>query len=189
MDQTESQWLRVEGKTLGIVGFGRIGKEVAKRAIAFEMKVLAYDVSPSSLTGAAGIGVEASGADRSALEKLMRLSDFVTVHVPSSPETHHMFGDKEFSLMKKGAVIVNASRGGVIDESALLKAINDGRIGGAGLDVFEDEPPKSLDLVKSPKVVCTPHIGAQTAEAQEAAGEIISTKIIEAFKKKGAGGK
>jgi D-3-phosphoglycerate dehydrogenase len=92
-------------------------------------------------------------------------------------------------MMKKNAIVINASRGEVIDESALLKAINENRIGGAGLDVFEHEPPKPLDLVKSPKVVCTPHIGAQTAEAQEAAGEIISAKIIDAFKKKGFGGR
>jgi D-3-phosphoglycerate dehydrogenase len=192
----EGKWLKgtlagfeLRGKTLGIVGFGRIGKEVAKRAIAFEMKVLAYDVSATSLASAREIGVEPLGTDRGALEKVIRTSDVITIHVPSLPETNHMFGEKEFSLMKKSALVINASRGEVIDESALLKAITENRIGGAGLDVFEHEPPRTLDLVKSAKVVCTPHIGAQTAEAQEAAGEIISAKIIDLFKKKGLGGR
>jgi D-3-phosphoglycerate dehydrogenase len=100
-----------------------------------------------------------------------------------------MFSTKEFAMMKKNAIVINASRGEVLDESALLNAINDNRIGGAGLDVFEHEPPSTVNLIKSPKVVCTPHIGAQTVEAQEAAGEIISAKIIDVFKKKGLGGR
>jgi D-3-phosphoglycerate dehydrogenase len=192
----EGKWLKgslsgfeLRGKSLGIVGFGRIGREVAKRAIAFEMKVLAYDVLASSLASAKEIGVEPVGTDRSSFEKLIRTSDIITIHVPALPETNHMFGEKEFAMMKKNALVINASRGEVIDESALLKAISENRIGGAGLDVFEHEPPANLALVKSLKVVCTPHIGAQTAEAQEAAGEIISAKIIDAFKKKGFGGR
>jgi D-3-phosphoglycerate dehydrogenase len=179
----------LRGKTLGIVGFGRIGREVAKRALAFEMRVIAYDVLAASLASAKEMGVEPAGANRGALEKLIKTSDIITIHVPSLPETRHMFGEKEFAIMKKNAVVINASRGEVIDESALLKAIDQGRIGGAGLDVFEHEPPKTLELVKSPKVVCTPHIGAQTIEAQEAAGDIISAKIIDVFKRKEAGGR
>ena len=192
----EGKWLKssltgfeLRGKTLGVVGFGRIGKEVAKRAIAFEMRVLAYDVLASSLASAKEIGVEPVGTNRDDFEKLIRTSDIITIHVPVLPETNHMFGAKEFAMMKKNTIVINASRGEVIDESAMLNAINENRIGGAGLDVFEHEPPVNLNLVKSPKVVCTPHIGAQTAEAQEAAGEIISAKIIEAFKKKGFGGR
>lgn len=176
--------LELRGKTLGIVGFGRIGREVAKRAIAFEMKVLAYDVLSQSLADAKTLEVEVVGSNRTAFEKLIKSSDIVTIHVPSLPETRHMFGEKEFSMMKQGAIVINAARGGIIDEPALLKALKDGKIGGAGLDVFEEEPPKNIDLIKSSNVVCTPHIGAQTVEAQESAGNIVSTKIIEAFKKK-----
>jgi len=187
----EGKWLKhtlvgseLRGKILGIVGFGRIGREVARRAIAFEMKAQAYDVLSASLESASRMGVEAVGSNRTALERLVRTSDYITIHVPALPETHHMFGEKEFALMKRNAVVINASRGGVIDESALSKAIKDGKIGGAGLDVFEEEPPKNLNLVRLPNVVCTPHIGAQTNEAQEAAGEIISAKIMELLQKK-----
>jgi D-3-phosphoglycerate dehydrogenase len=175
----------LRNKTLGIVGFGRIGREVAKRAISFEMKVLAFDTLPQSLADAKKLGVEAIGSNRAAFERLMKNSDFITIHVPSLPETHHMFGEKEFSLMKRNVVLINAARGGIIDESAMLKALKDGRIRGIGLDVFEEEPPKNTDLIKSPNVVCTPHIGAQTVEAQESAGNMISAKIIEAFRKEG----
>lgn len=187
----EGKWIKhsltgfeLRGKRLGIVGFGRIGKEVAKRALSFEMKVTAYDVAASSLTGAKQMGAETVAASRKGFEELLKASDIITIHVPVLPETRNMFGEKEFALMKKGAVMINASRGGILDESALLKAIKEGKVAGAGLDVFETEPPKNLDLVKLQNVVCTPHIGAQTAEAQDLAGDIISTKIIDIFKKK-----
>jgi D-3-phosphoglycerate dehydrogenase len=179
----------LRNKTLGIVGFGRIGREVAKRAISFGMKVLAFDTLSQSLSDAKKLGVEAVGTDRASFERLIKGSDIITVHVPSLPETHHMFGEKEFTLMKRGAVLINAARGGIIDESALLKVLKDGKIGGVGLDVFEEEPPRNMDLIKLPNAVCTPHIGAQTTEAQESAGNIISTKIVEAFKKEGRRGR
>ena len=187
----EGKWLKhtltgfeLRGKRLGIVGFGRIGREVAKRALSFEMKVSAYDVAPPSLTGAKEMGAQTVAASRKGFEELLKTSDIITIHVPSSPETRNIFGEKEFALMKKNAIIINASRGGIVDESALLKAIKEGKIGGAGLDVFETEPPKSLDLVKLQNVVCTPHIGSQTVEAQDLAGDIISTRIIDIFKKR-----
>jgi D-3-phosphoglycerate dehydrogenase len=179
----------LRNKILGIVGFGRIGREVAKRAVSFEMKVLAFDTLPQSLSDAKKLGVEAVGSDRASFEKLIKSSDFLTIHVPLLPETRHMFSEKEFGLMKRGVVLINAARGGIVDESALLKALKDGKIGGVGLDVFEEEPPKNVDLIKLSNVVCTPHIGAQTVEAQESAGNIISEKIIEAFKKEGRKGR
>lgn len=186
----EGKWIKhlltgfeLRGKRLGIVGFGKIGRAVAKRALSFEMKVTAYDVAPSSLAGAKEMGVETAAAGRKGFEELLKTSDMITIHVPMLPETRNMFGEKELALMKKGAVLINASRGGIVDESALLKAIKEGRIGGAGLDVYETEPPKSFDLVKLQNVVSTPHIGAQTAEAQDLAGDIIATKIIDIFKK------
>jgi D-3-phosphoglycerate dehydrogenase len=147
------------------------------------MKVLAFDTVPQSLTDAKKLGVEALGTNRMAFEKLIKSSDFITIHVPSLPETHHMFGEKEFALMKRGVVLINAARGGIIDESSLLNAVQEGKVGGVGLDVFEEEPPKNTDLIKLSKVVCTPHIGAQTVEAQELAGNIIAAKMIEALKK------
>jgi D-3-phosphoglycerate dehydrogenase len=188
----EGKWIKhqltgfeLRGKHLGIVGFGKIGRAVAKRALSFEMKATAYDVAPSSLTGAKEMGVGVAAAGRKGFEELLKTSDIVTIHVPMLPETRNMFGEKELALMKKGAVLINASRGGIVDESALLKAIKDGKLGGAGLDVFETEPPKNLELVKLQNVVCTPHIGAQTAEAQDLAGEIIASKIIDIFKSGG----
>ncbi len=179
----------LRNKTLGIVGFGRIGREVAKRAISFDMKVLAFDTLPQSLTDAKELGVEAVGTNRMAFEKLIKNSDFVTIHVPSLPETHHMFAQKEFALMKQGAVLINAARGGIIDENSLLKALENGKIRGAGLDVYEEEPPKNIALIRLSTVVCTPHIGAQTTEAQESAGNIVVGKIVEALKKEGRSGR
>jgi len=187
----EGKWLKhtltgseLRGKRLGIVGFGRIGREVAKRALSFEMKVSMYDVAPSQFKGAEEMGVETVATNRKGFEELLKTSDIITVHVPLLPETRNMFGEREFALMKKSAMIINASRGGIVDESALLKALRAGKIGGAGLDVFETEPPKNLDLIRLSNVVCTPHIGGQTTEAQDLAGDMISTKLIDIFKKK-----
>jgi len=187
----EGKWLKhtltgfeLRGRRLGIVGFGRIGREVAKRALSFEMKVSTYDVASSSYAGAKEMGAETVAASRKGFEELLRTSDIITIHVPLLPETRKMFGEREFALMKKSAIIINASRGGIVDESALLNALKERKLGGAGLDVFETEPPKNLDLIKLQNVVCTPHIGAQTTEAQDLAGDIISTKIIDIFKKR-----
>lgn len=187
----EGKWLKhtltgfeLRGRRLGIVGFGRIGREVAKRALSFEMKVSTYDVASSSYAGAKEMGAETVATSRKGFEELLKTSDIITIHVPLLPETRNMFGEREFALMKKSAIIINASRGGIVDESALLKALKEGKLGGAGLDVFETEPPKNLDLMKFQNVVSTPHIGAQTTEAQDLAGDIISTKIIDIFKKR-----
>jgi D-3-phosphoglycerate dehydrogenase len=187
----EGKWIKhaltgfeLRGKRLGIVGFGKIGREVAKRALSFEMKVSTYDVASSSFTDAKEMGIETVAASRKGFEELLRTSDIITLHVPLLPETHNMIGEKEFALMKRNAMVINASRGGIVDESALLRAITEGRLSGAGLDVYETEPPKNLDLIRLPNVVCTPHIGAQTTEAQDLAGDIISKKITEIFKKK-----
>ena len=121
-------------KVLGVVGFGRIGSEVAKRAKSFEMKILAYDPFLSKEV-AANIGVEIAE-----LKKVLQESDYITVHTPLTDETRHMISDEQFSLMKKGVRIINCARGGIIDEPALVKAIIEGKVSGAGMDVFESEP-------------------------------------------------
>ena len=189
----EGKWIKKEllgrelnGKTLGIVGFGRIGQEVAKRALAFNMKVLAYDVIGELAKKAEELGVEFVGTTKEALYKLLKESDIITLHVPLLPSTYHMIGRDEISLMKNGAVIINTSRGGIIDEKALYEALKEGKIAAAALDVFENEPPTdvSLKLAQLPNVVATPHIGASTEEAQRKAATIIAQKIIDYFSSK-----
>ncbi len=178
----EGRWLKGEmmgfelkGKTLGIVGLGRIGSRVGALAKAFGMKILVYDVIqlPEQLIKS----LEAQVVD---LDTLLSNSDFVTLHVPLTPETKHMMNRERFARMKKGAYLVNASRGEVVDEEALYSALKEGWLAGAALDVFEHEPPTS-EAVKLPNVVCTPHIGAQTVEAQDAAGELLAEKVIKAL--------
>jgi D-3-phosphoglycerate dehydrogenase len=148
-------------KTLGIVGFGRIGREVAMRAKSFGMKVLAYDPYLSREV-AESIGVEVVE-----LKELLNNSDYITVHTPLTEETKHMISTDEFALMKKGVRIINCARGGIIDEAALVNAIKQGRVAGAALDVFEKEPiPPDYELLKLDNVVVTCHLGASTEEAQ-----------------------
>jgi D-3-phosphoglycerate dehydrogenase len=112
------------------------------------------------------------------LKEMLQRSDIVTVHVPLTPQTHHMIGEEEIQLMKKGAYLINTSRGAIVDERALLEALKSAKLTGAALDVYEEEPPKDLTLIKMPNVVCTPHIGAQTEETQKAAATLIAEKII-----------
>jgi len=178
----EGRWLKGEmmgielkGKTLGIVGLGRIGSRVGALAKAFGMKILVYDVIqlPEQL-------IKSLDAQVVDLDTLLSQSDFVTLHVPLTPETRHMMNRERLAKMKKGSYLINASRGEVVDEKALYEALKDGWLAGAALDVFEQEPPTS-EVVKLPNVVCTPHIGAQTVEAQDAAGEMLAEKVINAL--------
>lgn len=152
--------VEVYGKTLGIVGLGRIGTEVAKRALSFGMKVLAYDPFLSA-DRAKDLGIELVD-----LKTIYKNADYITVHTPLTDETKHMISDKEFALMKKSVRLVNCARGGIIDEEALVNAIEAGNVAGAAFDVFEQEPPKNSRLSKLDKVVLTPHLGASTEEAQ-----------------------
>lgn len=156
--------IELQGKTLGVIGIGRIGQAVAKRAMCLGMKVLAYDkyVKESPLPGVKMVS----------LEELLRESDFVTLHIPPDP-TGPVIGAREIAMMKDGAFLINCARGGVVDEKALLEALNSGKLAGAGLDVFEEEPPKNMELLRHPKVTLTPHIGAQTHEAQARIGDEI----------------
>ncbi|OGL50541.1 MAG: phosphoglycerate dehydrogenase, partial [Candidatus Schekmanbacteria bacterium RIFCSPHIGHO2_02_FULL_38_11] len=147
-------------KTLGIIGMGRIGSLVAQRAKGIEMKVIAFDPFLSKESA------QKLNIPLVTLEELLKISDFITIHATATEQTKHLINEKAFSQMKKGVKIVNCSRGSIIDEKALLKALQDGKISGAALDVFEEEPTKNLDLVKHESVICTPHLGASTVEAQ-----------------------
>ncbi|MEO8503863.1 MAG: phosphoglycerate dehydrogenase [Acidobacteriota bacterium] len=153
--------VELQGKTLGVVGFGRIGQRVAMRAKAFEMSVLAYD---PFLDAQVARRVDAEPVE---LEDLLRRADVVTLHTPLTEQTRNMLDARRLALMKPGALIVNCGRGGLIDEPALLAALASGQIAGAGLDVYSEEPPVDFALMRHPRVVATPHIGAQTREAQE----------------------
>ena len=150
------------GKTLGIVGMGRIGGEFAKRALSFGMSVIAYDPFLSE-EKARSMNIEPVGMD-----KLLKGSDFITIHTPLTDETRHLVGEKAFKKMKKGVRIINAARGGIIDEKALAKYIKSGKVAGAALDVFETEkkPPMDSPVIGLPNVIATPHLGASTEEAQ-----------------------
>jgi D-3-phosphoglycerate dehydrogenase / 2-oxoglutarate reductase len=161
-------------KTLGIVGMGRIGGEVAKRALAFGMRVLAYDpyLAPSR---AKAMGVEAV-----TLEELLPQADYITVHMPLTDETKYMIDEAALAKCKKGVKLFNCARGGIIKESALIAGLKSGHVGGAGLDVFEEEPlAKDSEFRTLPNVVLTPHLGASTAEAQESVGIEIAEQIAD----------
>jgi D-3-phosphoglycerate dehydrogenase / 2-oxoglutarate reductase len=148
-------------KTLGIIGLGRIGTEVARRALSFGMKILAYDPYLSREV-ASDLGIEVAN-----LETLFKNSDFITVHVPLTEDTKHLISEKEISLMKKSCRLINCARGGIIDEAALAKAVKEGRIAGAALDVFEKEPPDpASELFTLDNIVVSCHLGASTEEAQ-----------------------
>jgi D-3-phosphoglycerate dehydrogenase len=161
-------------KTLGIIGLGRIGSEVAKRAQAFGMRVLAYDpyLAPSR---AKAMQVEAV-----TLDELLGQSDFITVHMPLTDDTHYLIDEAALAKTKKGVRLFNCARGGIIKEAALLAALNSGHVGGAGLDVFEEEPlAADSEFRKLPNVSLTPHLGASTAEAQDAVGVEIAEQIAD----------
>lgn len=177
------QWLKKElegvelsGKTLGIVGYGRIGMEVGRRAAAFGMNVIAYDpfIEESA--------IEQGGAESVSIQDLYQWADFISLHLPHNVQTRDLMGPMAFSEMKDGVRIVCAARGGIIDEAALLEALKSGKVAGAALDVFAAEPPGVTELVKHPHVICTPHIGAQTVEAQTRASEDIAHEVLAALR-------
>lgn len=158
------------GKTLGLVGMGRIGSAVAGRASALGMHVISFDpyVNPNQTAP-------------EHLHQVLAQSDYVSVHTPLTAETQGLINAAAFAAMKPGAYIVCTARGGVIDEAALVAALNSGKVAGAALDVFETEPPGATELVLHPKVIATPHVGANTDEAQLRAGEDIAQEIIAAL--------
>jgi D-3-phosphoglycerate dehydrogenase len=170
----------LRGKTIGIVGFGRIGQYVGKIALGCGMKVLAFDpfVKEAKLDlGIHGLANSEVTVKTVSMDELLAYSDFISMHVPGGK----VIGEAEIAKMKKGVILVNAARGGVIDEKALIDGLNSGRIAHAGLDVFEGEPKPSEALLKHPKISLTPHIGAATNEAQERIGIELAEKIIAAL--------
>lgn len=148
-------------KTLGLIGVGRIGLEVAKRALAFGMKVVGYDIVPIKTDLA---------IKQVSLDELLAQADLISLHIPLTDQSRHMISDKEFAKMKDGVVIINAARGGTVDEKALLAALNSGKVRAAALDVFEKEPPEDFSLIDHPNVIALPHIGAAAEEGQNRAG-------------------
>lgn len=170
----------LQGRTLGVVGFGRIGREVAKIAHeGFGMRIIYFDVvkPPEDI-------VRSLNAEYQDLEDLLREADVVTLHVPLIPATRHMINEERLKLMRNDAILINTSRGAVVDTEALVKALIEGWIAGAGLDVYEEEPlPEAHPLTKLDNVVLTPHIGSSTEEGQARAGIEVAEKIIEYLKK------
>ena len=165
-------WL-LEGKILGLLGLGNIGLRVAVVAKALGMKILVTKRTPPE----AQLLADLSGKYVSLSELLMQ-SDIVSIHIPLNEQARHLFGDKEFTIMKDGAYLVNTARGAIVDEIALFKALQTGKLAGAALDVYEVEPPRNSLITPLSNVICTPHIGGQTIESQRKAAEIVAEKII-----------
>jgi len=175
--------VELRGKTIGIIGFGRIGRETAAVALGLGMNVLAYDLFPFSgnisLNLTLGIKVDIPVTTVS-LEEVIANSDFISLHTPFADKP--ILGAAEFAAMKNGVGVVNCSRGGTIDEAALIEALNSGKVSFAGLDVFDNEPTPATEILSHPKISLTPHIGASTNEAQERIGTELANLIIDHFK-------
>jgi D-3-phosphoglycerate dehydrogenase len=175
----QGQWIKkqlegieLNGKTLGIVGVGNIGTALAQRAAALGMKVIGFDtLVPQD-------EIKKRGAEPASLADLYARSDFISFHLPLTPESKGMVNGQAFAQMKRGVRIVDAARGGIIDETALLAALERGQVAAAALDVYATEPPGLTALVAHPNVVATPHIGAQTEEAQDRAAEDIASEVL-----------
>ena len=184
----QGDWLKKElvgielfGKTVGIIGLGRIGSQVAKILQVFGVDMIGFDIRPLTKK------VKRMNVKEVTLDDIYRLSDFISIHVPLYESTREMINEASFQQMKNGVRIVCTSRGGIIDEAALLKALDSGKVSSAALDVFSKEPPGNTPLTTHPRVVATPHIGAQTEEAQirsavEVAGEVIAALNGEALR-------
>ena len=175
--------VELRGKTIGIIGFGRIGQEVAKMALGLGMRVLAVDNFAEKVNlkveffNGQSVDFEIKTQSK---EEVLKEADFVTLHVPAQKE--FVIGQKEFDLMKNGAALVNCARGGVVDEEALLKALDSGKLAFAGLDVFINEPTPAKSILSHPKISLTPHTGASTNEAQDRVGISLAEQIISILK-------
>jgi D-3-phosphoglycerate dehydrogenase len=173
--------VELRGKTIGIIGFGRIGQSLAAYALGAGMKVIAIErrarIQPITLKiGGQTIEIPVKVVDK--LHEVLHQLDYISIHVPKQPDGSAVIGAKEFAGMKKGVRLVNAARGGVIDEQALLAALENGTVAAAALDVYDNEPNPLKELINHPKIACTPHIGAATLEAQDRIGEELAELII-----------
>ena len=165
--------IELSGKTLGLIGFGRIGRELAKKAKALEMKIIYNDIL--------GPAKDCPEYSFVSLDELLADSDFISLHLPGNEDESPVIGKPEFSKMKDGVYLINCARGSVVDEAALLEALNSGKLAGAGIDVFLEEPSQNLELINQERVSVTPHIGASTKEAQKRIGVEIVSVIKENF--------
>jgi D-3-phosphoglycerate dehydrogenase len=163
----------LQGKTVGFIGYGRIAREAARRLAPFGVDLLAFDPFVTRAD---------DGTVLTSLEDLLARSDYISLHAALTPENHHLLNETRLAQAKKGARIVNVARGALLDEAALLRALNSGQIGGAALDVFETEPPTNAALLGHPKVIVTPHIGAATREGQARAGALVVDELVRALK-------
>ncbi|WP_113074074.1 D-2-hydroxyacid dehydrogenase [Petrotoga sp. 9PW.55.5.1] len=180
-EKKQLKGLELSKKTFGIIGFGYVGKNLANLLKGFETETLIYD-----LVKLTEEEIKEYKVKQVSLEELLKNSDVISLHVPKNDKTYHMISDEQFEEMKEKVVIINAARGGVLDEKALLKYLKNGKVLGAGLDVFEEEPPTSefyKELLSMPNVVATPHIGASTDEAQARVGINIVDRVVEEVKK------
>ena len=179
--------VELRGKTIGIIGFGRIGQSLASYALGAGMDVIAVDqfTTPAKISVPIGLNnnIDIEITPTTDLQSVLGKLDYISLHVPKQADGSAVITASEFSKMKKGVIIVNASRGGVIDENDLLVALEEGVIGGIALDVYENEPNPRKDLLNHPKIACTPHIGAATLEAQDRIGEELAQLIIGQFGK------
>lgn len=179
----EGQWEKkkltgteVLGKTLGVLGYGKIGRQVAIKSKCLGMEVICYDPYVGrEIIDQFGVKLVAE------MDELLKKADYITIHVPKTPETTNFISKKEFQKMKKGVYLINCARGGLVNEADLLWAMDEGIVAGAALDVYDVEPPTDWKLVKHPKVMCSPHIGAATVEAQENVGTMIAHQFVDMF--------
>lgn len=175
------KWLKKElvgselrGKYLGIIGVGNIGRNLGRIAKCLRMNLIGYDIFPINQDYVREVSMI-----KTDLKTLLENSDFVTCHVPLTEKTRHLINSETLSYMKSTSFLINTSRGEIVDENSLLKALTENKIAGAALDVFEVEPPTNTELIKLPNIICSPHIAAQTKEAQELASTVIAEKVIQ----------
>ena len=183
-----SKGVELRGKTLGIIGFGRIGQSLASYALGAGMDVIAVDQysTPVTITVPVGLNnkIDIGITSTTDLKSVLGNLDYISIHVPKQADGSAVIRSAEFALMKKGVRIVNAARGGVIDEIDLIEALNNGTVAGIALDVYENEPNPKKELLSHAKIACTPHIGAATNEAQDRIGEELAQLIIAQFRAK-----
>jgi D-3-phosphoglycerate dehydrogenase / 2-oxoglutarate reductase len=179
-EKTNLTGIEVQGKTLGIIGFGNIGYNLGKKAKCLGMKVIVFARSNEKERTLKKIDeINAEAVD---LDTLFKMSQFISLHIPLKSSTRYMIDSDEFQKMRDGVYIINTARGGIINEQALKNALENGKVKGAALDVFEQEPPQDMDLISRPNVICTPHIGAGSVEAQIGNSTVVAQKLVEFFK-------
>lgn len=177
-----SKGIEIEGKTMGVIGMGRIGQETMKMAMGLGMEIIAFDPFVDSVNLTIGNSQYKASitVQKSSMEEVLSKADFLSVHVPGLKEP--IMNKAQFDLMKNGAMLINCARGGVVNEDAMMEALNSGKLLAAGIDVFDNEPTPRLDILTHPRVSLTPHIGAATAEAQEKVGAELASQLIDILK-------